>query len=40
MAYVEKIVERYLKGTVAKGSEFRDLLSLCWLSLSGWYGSK
>jgi len=40
MAYVEKIVERYLKGTEVKGPEFRDMLSLCWLALSGWYGTR
>ena len=36
----EKIVARYLKGTEVKGAEFRDMLSLCWLALSGWYGTK
>jgi hypothetical protein len=40
MAYVERIVARYLKGTEVKGAEFRDMLSLCWLALSGWYGTK
>ena len=40
MAYVERIVARYLKGTEVKGAEFREMLSLCWLALSGWYGTK
>lgn len=40
MPYLEKIVARYLKGMEVKGAEFRDTLSLCWLALSGWYGSR
>ena len=40
MAYVEKIVGHYLKGKEVKGPEFRDLLPLCWLALSGWYGTR
>lgn len=35
--HIEAIVGRYLKGTEVRGSELRELLSLCWLSLAGWY---
>jgi hypothetical protein len=38
--YIDGIVDRYLNGSEVYGSELRDLLSLCWLSLAGWYGAE
>jgi hypothetical protein len=38
LPYIEGIVKRYLGGTEVRGTELRDLIPLCWLSLVGWYG--
>jgi hypothetical protein len=40
MDYIDSIVNRYLEGTEVRGSELRDLIPLCWLSLVGWYGKR
>lgn len=38
LPYIEGIVKRYLGGVEVRGTELRDLIPLCWLSLVGWYG--
>ncbi len=38
--YIDGIVDNYLNGIEVAGAEFRDLLSLSWLSLAGWYGAE
>ena len=37
--YLDGVVDRYLAGTEARGPEMSDLLSLCLVSATGWYGA-
>jgi hypothetical protein len=39
IAYLDGIVKRYLDGVEVRGAEMNDVLSLCLLSASGWYGA-
>jgi len=38
LGYLDGVVQRYLDGVEVRGSEMNDLLSLCILTATGWYG--
>jgi hypothetical protein len=38
LGYIDSIVRRYREGIESRGAEMSDLLSLCCLSMIGWYG--
>jgi hypothetical protein len=38
LGYVDGVVSRYLEGAEVRGAELTDLMSLCTMSMVGWYG--